>query len=418
MIPDTAQSDRILKAPVTGFPWRRAAIIALIVLGLLSLLVWFVRAGTPSVDSERVRIAEIGRGELVRDAQVNGRTVAAISATLNAPAAGIIELKVKAGDAVKQGDLLARIESPALQNELARERATLLQLEADVARERIQAQKQALLARRTADEAALALTSANRDQQRLQRACEVGAIARVECMRAEDAVKAASIRNRHADADAALETQATRYELDSRLQQLARQRAITAELQRRVEELQLRAPIDGLVGNVAAIDRAKVAENTALITVVDLRQLEIELELPELYADDLGLGMPVEVSLGGVKADGAISSIAPEVINRQVLARVRLKSQPEGLRQNQRVSARVLIERKADVVKAPRGPYFEQYAGRVVYVVEGDVAHRRAVQLGASSVDAIEVIQGLKPGERIVVSGSEEFQDAEAVRLR
>jgi HlyD family secretion protein len=240
----------------------------------------------------------------------------------------------------------------------------------------------------------------------------------VECMRADDAVKAAQIRSKHANSDAGLEIQSTRYELDSSLQQLARQRAIVNELQRRVDELNLRAPINGLIGSVAVTDRAKVAENASLITVVDLSQLEVELEVPEIYADDLGLDMLTEVNIGAIKTQGRITSIAPEVINRQVLARVRLDQQPQGLRQNQRVNARVLIENKADVIKAPRGPYFEQLGGRYVYVVNDNMAERRSVQLGVSSIDSVEVLQGLKPGEQIVLSGLDEFKNVENIRLK
>ena len=418
MIRDTSHSDTKIAAPKSHGRLKLWTGIVVGVAIVIALGVWLIRSGTPSYDLDRVRIGEVTRGTLVRDAQVNGRTIAALSSTLSAPASGIIELKVRAGDAVKVGDLLAVLDSPELKNSFDREMATLLQLKADVARERIQAQKQKLLAQRTSDEARLALTSANRDQQRVVKACDLGVIARVECLKAQDSVDAAKIRSLHANADAGLETQSVAYELDSRVQQMQRQHAIVNDLQRRVDELHLRAPIAGLVGSVAVIDRAKVAENASLITVVDLSKLEVELEIPEIYADDLGIGMQAEVNIGVSQAKGSITSISPEVINRQVLARVRFDKQPVGLRQNQRVNARVLIENKANVLMLPRGPFFEQMGGRYVYVLKNDVAQKHSVQLGASSIESIEVIHGLKTGEKIVISGTDLFENAEVVRLR
>ena len=418
MIRDTSQSDTKIAAPKSHRRFKLWAAIAVAVAMVVALGAWVMRGGTPSYDMDRVRIGEVTRGTLVRDAQVNGRTIAALSSTLSAPASGIIALKVRAGDAVKVGDLLAVLDSPELKNSFDREMATLLQLKADVARERIQAQKQKLLAQRTSDEARLALTSANRDQQRVVKACDLGVIARVECLKAQDSVDAAKIRSLHANADAGLETQSVAYELDSRVQQMQRQHAIVNDLQRRVDELHIRAPIAGLVGNVAVIDRAKVAENASLITVVDLSKLEVELEIPEIYADDLGIGMQADVNVGAALVKGSITSISPEVINRQVLARVRFDKQPEGLRQNQRVNARVLIENKANVLMLPRGPFFEQMGGRYVYVLKDGIAQKRLVQLGASSIDSIEVVQGLKIGEKIVVSGTDLFENAAVVRIK
>ena len=418
MIRDTSQSDTKIAAPKSHHRFKLWAGFAVAVAMVMALGAWVMRGGTPSYDMDRVRIGEVTRGTLVRDAQVNGRTIAALSSTLSAPASGIIALKVRAGDAVKVGDLLAVLDSPELKNSFDREMATLLQLKADVARERIQAQKQKLLAQRTSDEARLALTSANRDQQRVMKACDLGVIARVECLKAQDSVDAAKIRSLHANADAGLETQSVAYELDSHVQQMQRQHAIVNDLQRRVDELRICAPIAGLVGSVAVIDRAKVAENASLITVVDLSKLEVELEIPEIYADDLGMGMKADVNIGASQAKGSITSISPEVINRQVLARVRFDKQPEGLRQNQRVNARVLIQNKANVLMLPRGPFFEQMGGRYVYVLKEGIAQKRLVQLGASSIDSIEVVQGLKIGEKIVVSGTDLFENEAVVRIK
>ena len=193
---------------------------------------------------------------------------------------------------------------------------------------------------------------------------------------------------------------------------------MTANVQRRVDELNVRAPVDGIIGTLSVADRAVVVANTPLMTVVDLSRLEVELAMPETYAEDLGLGMTAEVRVGAVSATGKISAISPEVVNNQVLARVRFDGeQPPGLRQNQRLSARVLFEEKPDVMMVPRGPFLEDQGGRYAYVVQDGIAVRRPVTIGATSVSAVEVLEGLQPGERVVIAGTDNFENAERVQI-
>ncbi|MEG0884290.1 MAG: biotin/lipoyl-binding protein, partial [Janthinobacterium sp.] len=95
-----------------------------------------------SVNASRLRIADVTRGTLIRDAAVNGRVVAAISPTLYSTTVATVTLKAKAGDTVKKGDILAVLESPDLSDALKREQSSVQQLEAEVARQQILAKKQ------------------------------------------------------------------------------------------------------------------------------------------------------------------------------------------------------------------------------------------------------------------------------------
>jgi HlyD family secretion protein len=367
-----------------------------------------------------LRVAEVSRGTLVRDAQVSGRTVAATSPTLYAPAAGQVALAVRAGDTVAAGQVLARLDSPELRAEHTREDAALRGLQADQGRQRIVAQQQAAQAERDAAEAQLAQQSAARDDERLRDACTAGVVPQVDCLRVKDAVRAAQIRSRHAARGAALAQQDAAFELQSLAQRVARQQAVVDELTRRLGSLAVRSPVAGLVGSVAVAEGAAVAANTALMTVVDLSRLDVELQVPELLAEDLSPGLAVELRIGAVQALGRLLSIAPEVQRSQVLARVRFDgAQPPGLRQNQRLAARVLIDERPGVLLLPRGPFVEAQGGHHAWVLapDGRSAERRAIRLGALSVAAAEVLDGLQPGERVVIAGTEHLGEATRVRL-
>ena len=422
MIRDTSAQDRAIAAPpaspVRRLGWVAAALVALLVLFLVGSWAFRMLGAERAVGADRLRIAVVERGTLLRDLSVQGRIVAAVSPTLYAPAAGIVTVTAQAGDTVAKGAVLASIESPELDNELERERATLSELEVAVERQRIASERQKLTTRRTADEAQVALAAAQREMQRAEAAWEKNAIAQVDYLRARDTLRTAEIGAAHAADDAGLEVGAIEFELQTAQHQLQRQRLVVADLERRVQELQVRSPVDGIVGTVAVADRAAVPVNGPLVTVIDLSQLEVELAVPESYADELGIGMPAEIRYGTEAYSGTISTVSPEVVNGQVTARVRFAGDlPPGLRQNQRVTTRVLFEERPGVLKVARGPSLQDEGGRFVYVVEDGVAHRRAIELGASSLSEVEILAGVSEGDRVVISGTEAFEGAATVLI-
>ena len=91
---------------------------------------------------------------------------------------------------------------------------------------------------------------------------------------------------------------------------------------------------------------------------------------------------------------------------------------PQGLKQNQRVSTRIIISSKDNVLKARRGPYLEAGGGRKIYLVEGDLAIQRSVSVGTTSITEVEIVGGLKEGDTIIISDTSRFQDAKSILLR
>ena len=349
----------------------------------------------------------------------DGRVIAANSPTLYAIAAGTVSLHVVAGDVVKQGQALAEIDSPDLRSRLAQEQATLASLEAEASRSVLDAQLARSTARKLLDQAEIDRVAAQRDLQRNQRGFDGGAVPQVEVARAQDNVKKSEIGVAHAREDYGLQGRGAG--LDTRNKHLLadRQRAVVGELQRQVDALTLRAPFDGQVGQVQVAQRANVAVNAPVLSVVDLSKFEVEIKVPESFARDLAIGMPAQLTSGtGAPYPGAVSAVSPEVVNGEVTARLRFADrQPPGLRQNQRLSARIVLDTRRNVLMVERGPFLEQDGGRFAYVMDGNRAVRRPIRAGTSSLNAVEIIDGLQPGDRVVVSGSDQFGGAADVRI-
>ncbi|QBE63447.1 efflux RND transporter periplasmic adaptor subunit [Pseudoduganella lutea] len=421
MIRDTSHQDTAIATP-PGRPWKRRALLAA---GGAAIAAAFAAAfanwsaSEHSVSAARLRIAEVTRGTLVRDAAVNGRIVAAVSPTLYSTApSSTVTLKVRAGDTVKRGDVLAVLESPDLADELKKEQSSYQELAAEVARQQILARKQKLLAQRDADTAEIDRLSAQRTLERYDGVANEGVVAKIDYQKARDALRAAEIRARHAIQASTLEKDDVDLALRTKSAQLERQKLVMANAQRRVDELTVRAPVDGFVGTLNVANRSVVQANTPLMTLVDLSALEVELEVPETYVNDLSLGMRAEITVNGATAIGKLSALSPEVVKNQVLARVRFEgTQPDGLRQSQRVQARLLIDEKSNVLLLPRGSFVESEGGRHAYLVQDGVAVRTPIRMGATSINAVEILSGLKLGDKVVVAGTETFENATRVAI-
>lgn len=420
MIRDTSGQDRLIEPKGARFPARLVGIVAGGV-ALVMLSVWLFsgwRSSAVAANASRLRIAPVTQGTLVRDASVNGRVVAAISPTLYAPAPATVSLKVSAGDTVRKGQVLAQLESPELATALRREQSTYEELKSEISRQEVLAQKAKLKAAADADQAEIERAAAQRVYERIERAGVVGVIARNDFEKAQDNLKSAEVRGKHATEAAKLESSDIDLQLRSRREQLARQKLARDEARRRVDELAVRAPMDGLVGSLAVVDRTVVPANAPLMTIVDLTRLDVELEIPETYVHDLGIGMKAEITAGEIKGSGKIVAISPEVVRNQVLARVRFEgAQPAGLRQSQRVQARLLIDERSNALIVPRGPFVEAHGGKYAYVLEDGMAVRRPIRIGGTSVGAIEIVEGVKAGDKVVIAGSEDFENAPQVKI-
>jgi HlyD family secretion protein len=421
-IRDTSAQD-IPVGQASPMRQRRPLLVAIgtgavvLLLGAWLLSGWM--GGSHSYDASRVRIATVKRGDLVRDISADGRVIAANSPTLYAVAGGTVTLNVVAGDVVKQGQALAEIDSPELRSQLAQEEATLASLEAEAGRAALDAQLARSTARKLLDQAEVDRIAAQRDLERNQRGFAGGAVPQIDVARAQDNLKKSDIGVEHAREDLGLQGRGS--SLDTRNKHLLadRQRAIVGELKRQVDALTLRARFDGQVGQVQVAQRANVAVNAPVLSVVDLSKFEVEIKVPESFARDLGIGMPAQLTSGsGQPYPGAVSAVSPEVVNGEVTARLRFADkQPPGLRQNQRLSARIVLDTRRNVLMVERGPFVDQDGGRFAYVMDGGLAVRRAIRTGVSSLNAVEILDGLRPGDRVVVSGSDLFADAKQVRI-
>ena len=323
---------------------------------------------------------------------------------------------------VDEGQVLAVVDSPELSSRLKQEQSIHLSLQSDLERQRILAPAGPCspTARRStlrwwswrrrhapwdgpSDHAARASSTTSNTRRR--RTTSAGP----------------KVKLTHARENAELESDTLDFEIRSRELLLERQRLVVEELQRQVDRPAVRSPVGGLVSRFDVDDHDAVAPGQPLVAVVDLSAFEIEVLVPEAYADEITPGTPA-----GCLSLGSRNSPAPCAASRRRSRAARSRGivvfsadPPEGLRQNQRVSTRLVLDSRPGVLKAPRGPFLE--AGRR----QPGLCHRgrcgRAAPRSASapsSISDVEIVSGLEVGDRIIISDITRFREAERVFLR
>ncbi len=421
-IQDTSGTDVL----ITRRGPKRSTVVAGVVAGLLMIalaLAWpsiKLWSGTErSFERSRLRFAQVTRGTLVRDLAVSGRIVASSYPTLYSPAQGTVTLEVRAGDTVSHGQLLARIDSPDLAGQQAQQASQVEALEAELDGIRVTNQTTVLTNQQDIDLKRLKQETAQREMDRSDAALANGLLNRIEYDKAKDDLAIARLEYAHAVQNAELQRKTLDHTLRNTEKQLERQRLILEEARRRVRDLDLLSPVDGVVGSISVNPEDHVTPNQQLMTVIDLSAFEIEIDIPENYADDISIDAEAEITYENRIYSGRVSSVSPEVTGSLVAGRVVFGDQlPQGLKQNQRVSTRIILSSKDNVLKVRRGPYLEAGGGRKIYLVEGDIATQQSVTVGTTSITEVEIVSGLEEGDTIVISDTSRFQDAQSILLR
>jgi len=373
-----------------------------------------------SISVDRLRIATVERGNVIRDIPVQGRVVAGTRPTLFANHEGLVTFVVDVGDTVTQRQVLAEIDNALLRSDLLRGESLLKQLASDVERVAIRSKQQAFENQRDIDLAEVIAIAARREAKRAELSYERQAISELDYRKEVDELQSAEVALDYARNFSELDKERMEFEQRAKNLEYEQQELLVQESRRKVESLSIRSPIEGVVGSLLVDEESYVQPGQALLTVVDLTRFELEADVPEAYAPELRPGIQTVTRTQSGLVEGVLIAVAPEVLDGQVKVRIRFDETPsDALRQNQRLSSRLLLERHEDVLTVARGPFLDDGGGRIAYVVEENgVAWRRNVVIGARSTSEVEVLSGIVEGERVVVSGSELFGNSDSVYIR
>lgn len=421
-IVDTSAQDTELPPPS-----RMKIYVALGIVGLL-LIVAAVFAfphlsrwtqSEKSVAVSRLSFSTVRFGDLVSDISVDGRVVPGASPSVYAQQQGVLTLQVDVGQQVIEGQVLGRIVHPFLSSQLQREKTQLVFMNAQLNRTKNSLKQRELANKRNRELAVVDETAARREADRAQRSFDSGAISDLEYRKAVDNLESAKLRLEHAVELEKLDKESFGFEIEAA--QLARdqQELVMSEFQEHVNQLTIRAPLAGSIGNILVERQTWVAPGREILTVVDLSLLELEASVPQTYANEIKPGTEAEIRIGATVYEGVASSISQEVVDNQVSIRIQFSGEtPSGLRRNQRVTVRLLIATHENVNIVASGPFLQSGGYKTIYVVEDGLAKRKDIEIGAQSLNEVAIVSGVEVGDEVVISDIGVFDGKETVLLR
>ena len=202
---------------------------------------------------------------------------------------------------------------------------------------------------------------------------------------------------------------------------LANMRINMDMIRRRKENLSVKAPISGELGLLDVELGQSVAAGSKIGQINDLDSYKIEAQIDEHYIDRVAAGLDATFERQNEKYSAAIRKVYPEVRDGKFKADFRfVGQQPENIRTGQTYYLNLQLGQPEEAVMIPRGSFYQATGGKWVYVVnaEGTKAVKRSVRIGRQNPQYYEVLEGLEPGEKVIISSYDSFGDKDELVIK
>ncbi|HLJ27393.1 MAG TPA: HlyD family efflux transporter periplasmic adaptor subunit [Candidatus Angelobacter sp.] len=232
--------------------------------------------------------------------------------------------------------------------------------------------------------------------------------------------KALATRQRIAQERIAINTKAVETELAVQQARIDQMRALGQLKHRQLDAMKVRAGIPGVLQELDVQVGQRAVQGTILAKVVQPENLKAELKIPETQAKDILDGQRAEVDTHNGIIQGTVSRIDPSVANGTVTVDVKLEGEmPKGARPDLSVDGTITLESLTNVLYVGRPAFGQEKSTVKMFKIDpdGKGATRVPVELGRSSVSTMEIVRGLKEGDRVILSDMSRYDAVDRIRL-
>ena len=412
--------DRTLDTKTVTRRRRKKLLSWLAAIVLLGAAVWYgLRLLRPSADEDTLRFATVERGEVVNTVNATALVLPAFEEQLNSPVATTIDqVLLTAGTQVQADALIMRLDRNYVQLQLDGRRDQLAVKENSIGLLGLEYERDLQELTYDTEIKKLELAAARAQLADARRLLDIGGATQEEVESAELAVKISELEAKKLGNQLAYSQNSLAGRKRALQLEVGMEEKEVSQLSRRLRETEVRAPRAGVVTWVNENIGQQVTEGTALARIADLGRYKVEGSASDRYADQLAVGLPVELRTATARLSGTVTAILPEVTDNLVRFRVELDDPShEELRPNLRAELYVITNKVEDVLRVKNGPAFRGGRLQSVFVVNGEEATRREVGVGMRNGDFVEITGGLAAGDRIIISDSEELERVTAFKL-
>jgi HlyD family secretion protein len=390
-------------------------------LAIVTVALSQLEPAAPSVDGATVWRDTVELGELIRQVRGPGTLVPEEMRWISAVTAGRIEQRhVRPGATVESGDLLLEMSNPDVQLQALEAERQLASAQASLVSLRTQLQTERLNRKSQVEQIRIQSSEADRTEASMISLGQKNLASEGEVLRAKET--AAELRNRLALEEEQLRTLEQSIEQQVALAQenVSRQRAVAQFQRDRVASMQVRAGSDGVVQELDWEVGQWANSGAVLARVAQPGKLKAVLRIPETQVRDIAVGQVATIDTRNGLVEGHVMRIDPASVNGTVTVEVALPdSLPRGARPDLSVDGTIEIERLENVLHVGRPAYgqAESQVGLFKMEPNGKEAVRVSVRLGRSSVNEIEIVSGLQPGDVVILSDLSSYDSSDRIRI-
>lgn len=392
-----------------GIPYLAGALFLLFVVWLL------VRdnSSTLRVDARTISVGTVARGEFNDYIRVTGQVQPITTVQLSPLEAGIVErLVVEEGASVRKGDVLVELSNTSLTLEILNSEAELAEKQNILRNTLISMEQQKLDLRLDKVQLDLDVERKRRTWQQNEELYRSNLIAREDWLQSKEDYELAE-RKRELNIERQIQDSLYRtVQIEQMEDNLANMKRNMELIRQRIGNLQVKSPIDGEVGLLDVVLGQSVTSGQKIGQVNDLSDYKVEAEIDESYIDRVRAGLDATFERQDTAFTMRLRKVYPEVRNGQFRADFTfVGAHPRNIRSGQTYYLHLELGQPTDAVIIPRGSFYQSTGGAWIYVVspEGDRAYKRQIRIGRQNPQYYEVLEGLEPGERVIVSGYENY---------
>lgn len=373
------------------------------------------------IEKERITIATVQQGEFNDYIRVIGQVLPSRIIYLDAIEGGRVEERlIEEGAQVKAGDVVIRLSNPLLNIGILQSEADLAYQENELRNTRISMEQEHL--RLKQDRIGLDKERMQKERRfrQYERLYNKKLLSKEDYLQAKEDFDAASgqlavVDERIKQDDLFRSSQLE--SLDENIRNMKRSLALVRE---RLESLKVKAPVDGQLGNIEAQIGQSIAQGERIGQVIT-PDLKVEAKIDEHYVERILPGLPASFEREEKTYDMEVSKVYPEVREGQFRTDLHFTAgRPENIRAGQTYHLNLQLGDPVQAILVPRGSFYQASGGQYVYVVDEEetVARRRPVKIGRQNPQFYEVTEGLKTGEKVIISGYELFGENERLLIR
>jgi len=400
--------------------------VAVVVIAIAVVIVARLKPAAPPVDRSAIWTDTVKRGPMIR--QVRGSTGTLVpreDSILLIPAltdATVVRIRVLPGAKVSPDDILLDLADPQLNQQLLSAKLAQQQAEADYKSLQSQLQSTLMDKRTTAAQIDADYSTDKRQADTDAQLCKLGVVSGLVCGASQNKFEQLAEQKKISMQQLDVNEKAIEVQLSSAQSKIDQAKTLVDLYQKQTAALEVKA---GIGGEVAALPTpmsvgTHVAAGTPVAEVIQLDKLKAALQIAETQAHDIQLGQPASVDTHNGVVPGHVSRIDPTVLNGTRTVDVQLDGPlPPGAVPNLSVDGTIDLERMTDVLRVGRPALGNENSTLSLFKVDADGkdAVRVPVKVGRASVNEIQVLEGLKEGDTVILSDMSRYDNVDRVRL-